>query len=119
MKTLSFIIFALVIGSGIANATPSTTRDVTLSWTNPIDRADGTLFDPATEQMFVRVYADCGSGSALYAEIATAISWAATVPIECQYWTVAAVDTDSYEGASAEPQVFFKAPPGQIKDLTN
>ena len=101
------------------NATPSESYDVTLTWENPTTRADGTAFDPATEQSLNRIYIDCGSGLELRAEIQTSTTYQeSNIPFSCLAWSVTAIDTAGLESGYADP-VVEKVPPGLVKNLNN
>ena len=111
-------LMAWMVGySAVVNAVPSDEYDINLTWENPTTRADGSVFDPATEQQYNRIYKDCGSGLSLHAEIFTATAYQDTaIPYSCLTWSVTAVDTDGLESSYATP-VVKKAPPGRVKNL--
>jgi len=47
---------ALLVALGLIVAVPALAGMLSLSWTNPEQRTDGTAFDAATEQAEIRIY---------------------------------------------------------------
>lgn len=105
-------VYGLFVAFGLIVTVPLMAGPISFSWTNAVERTDGTVFDPATEQAEVRLYCNGATSPTFVSPGDANVLDSVTAPgtYTCYATTVDVDGVESFASNSVT-KVVEKAPP--------